>query len=132
MTEISRDWSKDQAIESTFGIRFLSNRDNGVGYYDYDQWTLDFSLEGEWKGFEARVSVGVDDSEFLVQTVERFNPIPRTKKDSWGELFLRKGLGKRWSIYLLAEYEDSNSNVIIDEYDALSGSLGFQFELWGE
>lgn len=132
MMEISRDWGKNKAIESAIEVRFLRNRDNGVGYYDYDQWSIDFSLEGEWRSVEARASVGVDDSEFLIQTVERFNPLARKKKDYWAELFLRKELGKRWSIYLLAEYEESNSNVVTDEYDALSGSIGFQFELWGE
>ena len=132
MIEISRDWGKSKAIESAIEVRFLKNRDNGVGYYDYDQWSVGFSLEGEWKGFEARTSVGIEDSEFGIQTVERFNPLPREKNDYWAELFLRKDLGKRWSIYLLAEYVESNSNVITDEYDAFSGSIGFQFELWGE
>lgn len=130
--ELSRYWGKDKALDSSLEIRYLRNRDNGVGYYDYDQWSVDFSLDGQWKGFEARAMVGVDDSEFLIQTVQRFDPSPRKKKDYWAELLLRKSLGKQWSIYLLAEYEDSDSNVITDEYDALSGSVGFQFDFWGE
>ncbi|MDG2166551.1 MAG: hypothetical protein P8L44_01320 [Opitutales bacterium] len=128
MIELSKSWGKQKLLESALEVRFLRNRDNGVGYYDYDQWSIDLSLEGEWKGFEARAGIGLDDSEFLIQTVERFNPLPRKKKDYWGELFLRRELGGRWSIYLLAEFEESNSNVVTDEYDVLSGSLGFQID----
>ena len=130
--ELSKGWGQEKAIVTSADLRFLRNRDNGVGYYDYDQWSLDLSMEGEWKGFEARASVGVDDSKFLLQTVERFNPLPRKKKDYWGELFLRKNLSSQWSIYLLAEFEESNSNVVTDEYDVLSGSLGFQFDFGEE
>jgi len=93
---------------------------------------VDVSIDGDWRGIEARVAVGVDDSKFLIQPVERFSSIPRTKKDYWGELFFRKQFMKRLSVYLLLEYEESNSNVLTDEYDALSGSLGFQIDIWGE
>ena len=130
--EVSRDWGKSNAVNTAFEVRFLKNRDNGSGYYDFDQWSVDVSIDGDWRGIEARVAVGVDDSKFLIQPVERFSSIPRTKKDYWGELFFRKQFMKRLSVYLLLEYEESNSNVLTDEYDALSGSLGFQIDIWGE
>jgi len=130
--EFSRDLGTEKQLESAIEVKFLRNRDNGVGYYDYDQWSVDLSLEGEWKGYEARAALGVDESKFLIQTVERFNPLPRKKKDYWAELFFRKQLSSRWSVYLLAEYEKSSSNVVTDEYDAFSGSIGIQFDFFEE
>ena len=46
--ELSQDWGKNGNINSAIELKYLENRDNGSGYYDYDQWAIDVSLEGEW------------------------------------------------------------------------------------
>lgn len=126
-----QQWGKKQQIETILKLQYLENRDNGSGYYDYDQWSLGLSFDGQWQGFEATLDVGFDQSEFLIQKAERFGTELRKKDDAVAELFLKKDLSRRFSVYLLLEYEESRSNVDEDEYDAYSGSLGFQIDLWG-
>lgn len=130
--ELTQEWGKNKNIDSSIELKYLENSDNGSGYNDFDQWSLDISLEGVWGGFESLLSVGVDHSEFLIQRAERFSPTPREKEDFFAEVFLKKQLMKRLSIYLLLDYEDSQSNVVEEEFDAFSGSLGFQLNFWGE
>lgn len=130
--DIAQDWGKSGNMQTALEFRFLENRDNGVGYYDYDQWSVDLTVDGEWKGLEISLALGVDKSEFLIQRAERFTEIPRKKTDYWMEFLVRKQLMKRISLYLILECEDSQSNVVEDEYNAFSGSLGFQIDLWGD
>jgi hypothetical protein len=130
--EYIQQWGKKRAIESILKLEYLENRDNGSGYYDFDQWSFEASIEGTWSRFEASLSLGHDDSEFLVQRAERFSTTPRMKDDYFAELFFKKDLSKRYSVYLMLEYEDSQSNVQVEEYDALSGSIGLQINLWGD
>jgi len=132
LIKFSTEWGKTRNIDSSFELKYLENRDNGVGYNDYDQWSLDTTLEGEWRGFEASLTLGVNQTEFIIQKAERFGSEVRKREDIYGELFLKKMIMKRISVYLLLEYEDSQSNVVEDEYDAFAGSLGFQLDIWGE
>ena len=130
--ELEQGWGETKDLTTAIEVRYLENRDNGAGFYDYDQWTADFSLDGIWTNWEATIAVGADNTKFPVQKVERFSDILRKKKDYWAEFFVRRNILKRLSIYLLLEYEESNSNVKGDDFDALSGVFGFQFNIWGE
>ncbi len=130
--DVTQGWGKEKFLSSSFQVKYSENRDNGSGYYDYDQWALEFSLDGDWEGIESRFSIGVDESKFLIQRADRFSPEPREKIDYIAEFFVRKELWKRISVYLLGNYEESTSNVVEDEYNVFSASLGFQIDLWGD
>jgi hypothetical protein len=127
---LNQGWGKYRTLNTSLKLQYLENRDNGSGYYDYDQWSFDLSVSGDWKGIESSFTLGVDESKFLVQAAERFTTISRRKTDYWGELLVAKKVSKRLSLVLLVEYEESNSNVVEDEYDGLSGSLSFQIDIW--
>lgn len=130
--EYIQQWGKTQAVETILQLQYLENRDNGSGYYDYDQWSLAFSAEGHWQGFESAFNVSFNQSRFLVQKAERFSTIPRERDDIAADLFFKKDLNRRFSVYLLLEFEESRSNVEEEAYDAFSSSLGFQVDLWGD
>ena len=130
--ELTTEWGKKGNIESGFDLKYLENRDNGVGYNDYDRWSLDLTLNGEWGGFESSLTLGMNQTDFIIQKAERFGTVVRKREDVFGEIFLKRKIIKRISVYLLLEYEDSQSNVVEDEYGAFAGSLGFQWDFWGE
>lgn len=130
--DLTQGWGSEKRFSTSLEFRYSENRDNGSGYYDYDQWALDLSFDGEWGGIESNFTIGMDESEFLIQRAERFSPEPRRKSDYVAEFFFKKSIWKRISIYLLANYEESTSNVVEDEYSAFSSSVGFQIDLWGE
>jgi hypothetical protein len=130
--ELTQEWGKDRNMDVGLELRYLENRDNGIGYNDFDQWSFDASLDGEWGGFEASLNLGINQTDFIIQKARRFGTEVRKREDFFGEFFLKKKLMKRFSVYLLAEYEESHSNVVEDEYDALSGSLGIQLDIWGQ
>ena len=141
--EWNQTWGKSKAIDSSLEFKVLENRDNGVGYYDYDRWSVDLRIDGEWDKWESSLTLGWDDSEYVLQKAARFSTVPREQKDLYGELLLKRKLSKRFSVYLLLEYEESSSNVLLkderlgagefeDDFDAFGGTLGFQIDLWGE
>ena len=130
--ELSQGWGKSELVTTALETRYLQNRDNGSGFYDYNQWTIDFSLDAIWNSWETTLVAGLDDTKFPIQPIERFSTTLRKKTDYWAEFFVRKKIMKRISLYLLLEYEESQSNVEGDDYDALSGTLGFQLDIWGE
>jgi len=130
--ELEQGWGELKDLTAAIEVRYLENRENGAGFYDYDQWTVDFSLFGIWTNWETTFAAGVDDTKFPIQTIERFSDVLHEKKDYWAEIFVRRNILKRLSLYLLLEYEESNSNVEGDGFDALSGVFGFQLKIWGE
>ncbi len=132
LVDISKDWGKTGNIQSSFEFKYLENRDNGSGYYDYDQWALNISLDGEWEGIESNLTLGVEESNFLVQKAERFGVTPFSKTDYWAELIISKQLMKRISAYIMLEHEESQSNIEDGEYSAFSASFGFQINFLGE
>ncbi len=136
-------WGKSKAIDSSLEFKVLENRDNGVGYYDYDRWSIDLRIDGEWDKWVSSLSLGLDESEYILQKAARFSSVPREQTDIYGELFVKRKLSKRFSVYLLLEYEESSSNILLrderlgsgefeDAFDAFGGTLGVQIDLWGE
>jgi hypothetical protein len=122
------DWRGHWTATTTLG--YTANRDNGLGYYDFDEKTGEEELEWDHGPWKLSVDGIVQRYVFSVQLVGTgISPTPRLIEDYDESLRLERSLGKRWNVFIQDHWERSRSNEEASTYrvnTALAGT-GFSF-----
>lgn len=95
----------------------LDNRDGAAGFYDYDRdrWSVEVGwTRGAW---ELRGRYERSDIGYLVQTVGAgLAPDPRTQRDTFWEVELRRAVAEDWEVFGSYQRDESMSNEVDASY----------------
>jgi len=120
------NFDKERQWRTTSKLSYMSNQDNGSGYFDYDRFLVSQQLR--WKNplWEIKSTARLGLYDYPEQEVgdER-----RERSSVSVDLRIERRLGKRWLVYSFAEHEWNRSNDELDEYStwAAGGGAGFEF-----
>ncbi len=109
---------------------YLANRDNGSGYFNYDEKYAQVKLGWERGPWKMEADGGVQRYAFLVQVVGiGISPTGRLIEDYDGGLKLERKLGERWKVFAEERWEYNRSNEATYTYrvSTLLIGAGFSF-----
>jgi hypothetical protein len=94
------------------GVRYtrLERRDNGSGWYDYDQDRIIPELEWQSGSWTIGAELSAARATYRVQRVGFGDPPPRRRDDETILLRVERRLGPRWSIFGSGEWDRSRTN----------------------
>ncbi len=104
-----------------------SSRDNGSGYYDYNQYRIAEQLRYRAQTWEVSAQAALAYYDFPNQAVSLTDPSQRHRTSIHLTLRAEKSLSKHWRVYAIYDYERSLSNQAVEEYDANTASVGIEF-----
>lgn len=121
-------WDNQKRWTTTLRGFFHQTRDNGLGYSDYDRIGGSVSVQfksGRWlvKGL-ARYSR----FDYLAQTIAPDEAATRLRHEVTGEVRLEFEVRERLKLIAAGEWDLSDGNVAFDNYEALTGYGGIEWE----
>ncbi len=119
------EWGAEKNWRTSTRVSGLRRRDNGSGYFGYDQKRISQDVVWESDPWLVRIEAAAERLEFSVQTVGiSIEPPPRIKDEYFAKARIERRLSPRWT--LLAEYnwERSRSNDPVSSYSLNEGLLG--------
>lgn len=123
---------KERSDRGAHGVEIsaghVASRDNGSGYFDYDQPYVRLTLSWESLRWQVDLSGRWGGYRYLNQTVGiGFDP-PSRQRDEWeSSLEVSRSFGNRWKGVFAASTEHSLSNQEATTYRANSAHLGAHF-----
>jgi hypothetical protein len=120
-------WDSQRRWRSTTRLDFGLNRDNGSGFYDYNQYVIGEHLRFKPGTWEFSVRVGAAYYDYPNQPVSPINPARRHRTQLVAALRVEKELSRHWKLFAAYDYEDSLSNLAVEQYDVNVGSAGVEF-----
>lgn len=121
--EIERGETSTWSLQSKGSL--LENRDNGSGWFDYDRALVQFSAEGQWKGWTGLAEAGWMRYTYLVQTAGVGIDAPARRREVWSTLLrVERAFGEAWSVFVEWTLEDNRSNdpfLVYDDHVVLAG-----------
>jgi hypothetical protein len=123
-----REWDRARHWRSTTRLSYGLNRDNGPGFFDYEEYRLVEQLRyhaAPWQ-FEGRV--GVSHYDFDRQTVGLANLSRRQRTGLTLDLRGERKLVKSLKAFVDYQYERSWSNLSFDQYQVNAVTTGVDWE----
>jgi hypothetical protein len=115
-------------VTTTLG--YLANRDNGSGYFDYDEKSAREEIAWERGPWRIALDGSAQRYIFALQVVGiGISPTPRLIEDYDDSARFERKLGEHWKIFTEDHWERSRSNDVASSYEVnttLAG-VGFSF-----
>lgn len=119
------EWGADRKWRTSTRVSALRRRDNGSGFFSYDQTRVSHDVAWTSDPWLVRLEGSAEQLEFRVQTVGiSIDPPPRIKEDYAARLRVERTLTERWTIFAEYSWERSRSNDPISSYSLNEGLLG--------
>jgi len=119
------EWGADRTWRTSTRVSALRRRDNGSGYFSYDQARVSQDVAWTSDPWLVRLEAGAERLEFRVQTVGiSIDPPPRIKEEYAAKLRVERTLSERWTVFAEYNWERSRSNDPISSYSVNEGLLG--------
>ncbi|MGC8743133.1 MAG: hypothetical protein ACP5T0_04570 [Verrucomicrobiia bacterium] len=114
-------------LYSKFG--YLRNMDSGVGYYDYDRYTLSEQLRYRDKYWEARIELKVSLYDYDKQPVSYTSGSLRRISNTTLNLHIERQIIKKVKVFSEFEHENNNSTLTAEAYqvNTINGGLMIEF-----
>lgn len=111
-----RTWGEHELWTTQTRIRWLRNRDDEEGYYDYDRWRVSQSLTFTWRGWTVDGKVQSTWTDYVNQT-NRVDPEEAYARTlvNW-EATVERPIGDAWALRYSWRSEDNASNRVDEDY----------------
>lgn len=121
-------WDEASRWHTTTRVSVLQYRDNGSGYFDFDEQTVAHEVEWDAEPWRVRLGGSASRVDFRVQTVGiGIDPPSRLRDDFVGELQVSRKLNSRWRVFGGYTWERSRSNDPVASYTVNEGLLGVRW-----
>lgn len=121
-------WGDQRRWTSTTRLNAQVNRDNGPGFYDYQQYRATEQLRYRVQRWEVSAQASVAQLDFDQRNVSATDLATRHRSSI---LFRARGemrLTKSWKVYASYDHEQSLANRSADRYEANVGLAGIEYE----
>ena len=119
-------WDAKRRWRSSTRLSFETSADNGSGYFDYQQYRLTEQLRYRVSGWELSAQATLAYYEFPHQPVSTIDSRARHRTSFVAGLRGEKRLSKHWRVYAAYDYEQSFSNLDVEQYEANTVSGGIE------
>ena len=110
-------------------VRFMRQKDNGAGYYDYDRLRLTQSVSRVFNKWEAGLLLSFTRHDYPVRKAD-FNGSETLWRENWEVMLdFKRPLGEATSFFLDGQREHNRSNSLENVYDAYRVSAGIEWEI---
>lgn len=119
------DWGRKRRWKTSTRFGGLRYRDNGSGYFAYDQSRIGHEVTWKHSHWFLRLEASAERLEFQVQTVGiGIDPPPRIKDEFAAKFHLERKIAEHWTVFGGYRWERSRSNEAIASYILNEGLLG--------
>lgn len=121
-------WLQPKTLVSTVKLFHTRRVDNGEGWFDVDRMGVSASLRYEVRQFRILGTARWMDYDFALERASPLDPALRTRSDLELEGRVEYRFHPNWMAYVVYEYEQTRSNVVLDAYRMNTVFLGVEFE----
>jgi hypothetical protein len=124
-------WHERLRIRSTLRLFYLGNRDEEVGFYDFDRLGVAAQLQMDWAGWTASTGVRWSHWDYARQFV---SPAPedlfryRRRDDLELTVRLQRRFGTHLSVFVEELFEKQESNVTLETFHSHTVQGGLEWE----
>lgn len=120
-------WDEKRQWRSTTRMGGELLLDNGSGYFEDRQLRLGEQLRFRPPGWELSVQAGLAYHFFPDQPLSLTDPTKRERLNFQAGVRAEKTLARHWKVYAAYDYEQSFSNLNLEQYETHVGSGGVEF-----
>lgn len=124
---LKHNWNAERTWRTVSRVSHSHNLDNGPGFYDYRRWRVVQELAYRPGPWEFRLRGRVQYYNYTHQPVGLPGGDLRRRQDVAGSFRVQREIGKRWLLFGQSEWEQSNSNEILEEYTVSTHMFGAEF-----
>ncbi len=121
-----QDWMGEKWLQTTTKFTLKLNRDNGVGYSDYDRYKISQKVRLEKKSWSLVGEFNYSFNHYGVKTVDFSDNRLYQRNDLSALVRVNKNISEKWNIFIQWSHEESLSNRIEDEFRQNVINLGFE------
>jgi hypothetical protein len=120
-------WDEARYWHSVTRLGLEWNDDNGAGYFDYTQYRVAQQIKFAVSTWELSAQFRYSFYDYSVQTVSATDLALRQKTGITASARVEKSLGKQWKVFASYAYDQSLSNVGVENYTAGTTSVGAEW-----
>jgi hypothetical protein len=120
-------WDEGRHWRSTTRLSAEWNRDNGSGFYDYNEYRLVEELRYRPENWEFTLRLGLAYYDYPQHSISTDYFESRWRNSIQADFRAERRLSRHWKLFASYEYEVSLSNQQSEEYHVNTGSVGVEF-----
>ena len=111
-----QDWMGEKWFQTTTKLTVKLNRDNGMGYSDYDRYKISQKVRLEKKSWSLVGEFNYSFNHYAVQTVDFSDNHLYQRSDLSALVRVNKNISEKLNVFVQWSREESRSNRIEDEF----------------
>ncbi len=121
-----QDWMREKRLQTTTKLAVKLNRDNGMGYSDYDRYKISQKVRLEKNSWSLLGEFNYSFNHYAVQTVDFSDDNLYQRYDLSALVRINKNISEKLNIFVQWSHDNSRSNRIEDEFKQNGFFLGIE------